>query len=316
MRNYIIRRLLIMIPILFGITLVNFFLINLAPGNHLDFMISPTMTPEVREILERNLGFDAPIHRRYITWLGNLLQGNVGYSYNSYRPVADIITERIPATLLLMCSALLAGLAIAIPLGAVSAIKQHSFLDYFITLIAFFGVSAPNFFLGLGMIYVFSIQLKLFPSSGMYTVGMEGDILDILRHLILPCAVLSINICGRFMRYVRSSMLEVLQQDYMRTAKAKGVPFFSRLSVHAFRNALLPLITLVGLEIPNLLGGAVITEQIFSWPGIGRLTIDSIMTRDYPVLMGLNLMAAVLVLSASLIADCVYALADPRIKYS
>ena len=305
-----------MIPVLFGVSIVNFFIIHLAPGSPMDLMISPTMTPEARQALERNLGFDAPIYRQYITWLGNVMRGNLGYSYNSYRPVTEIIGERIPATLLLMGSALIVGLLFAIPLGTISAVKQHSFFDYIATFISFIGVSTPNFFLGLGLIYFFSIQLRLFPSSGMFTLGGDRNFLDILHHLVLPCSVLSINICGRFLRYVRSSMLDVLQQDYIRTATAKGVPLFPRLGIHAFRNALLPIITLIGLEIPGLLGGAVITEQIFSWPGIGRLAIDSIMTRDYPVLMGLNLMSAVMVLSASLITDCLYAFADPRVKYN
>jgi peptide/nickel transport system permease protein len=305
-----------MIPLLFGVSVMNFFIIHLAPGSPLDLMINPTATAEVRAAMEHNLGFDAPIYRQYLAWLGSVLQGNLGYSYNSYRPVAGIIGERIPATFLLMGSALFVGLLLAVPLGTASAIKQHSVFDYLATLAAFFGVSTPNFFLGLGFIYLFSVRLKLFPSSGMVTLGSGGDALDTLRHLALPCMVLSISICGRFIRYVRSSMLDVLHQDYLRTAAAKGVPFLPRLGVHAFRNALLPLITLIGLEIPGLLGGAVVTEQIFSWPGIGRLTVDSIMTRDYPVLMGLNLMSAVMVLLASLITDILYALADPRIKYT
>jgi peptide/nickel transport system permease protein len=305
-----------MIPILFGISLVNFFIIHLVPGSPMDLMLSPTMTAETREILEHNLGFDAPLYRQYSAWLLQVVQGNLGYSYTSYRPVAQIIGERIPATILLMGSALILGLALAIPLGVISALKQHQSFDYLATFVAFVGVSTPNFFLGLGFIYLFSVKFKLFPSSGMYTLGTAGGLGDLIRHLVMPCTVLAINICGRFIRYVRSAMLDVLYQDYLRTAAAKGVPFFPRLRIHAFRNALLSIITLIGLEIPALLGGAVVTEQIFSWPGIGRLTMDAIMTRDYPVLMGLNLMAAVMVLAASLITDLLYALADPRIKYA
>ncbi|MDR0567852.1 MAG: ABC transporter permease [Spirochaetaceae bacterium] len=316
MKHYLIRRILLMTPLLFGVSVVNFFIIHLAPGSPLDLMISPTMTAETKAAMERNLGFDAPIYRQYFAWLARVLRGDLGYSYNSYRPVTSIIGERLPATVLLMGSALMIGLLLSVPLGVAGAIKQHSVFDYFATLGAFFGVSAPNFFLGLGLIYLFSIKLKLFPSSGMVTLGGNGGALDVLRHLVLPCTVLSIGICGRFIRYVRSAMLDVLHQDYLRTAAAKGVPFLPRLGIHAFRNALLSIITLIGLEIPGLLGGAVVTEQIFSWPGIGRLTVDSIMTRDYPVLMGLNLMSAVMVLLASLFTDIMYALADPRIKYT
>jgi peptide/nickel transport system permease protein len=305
-----------MLPILFGVSFIVFFIIHLAPGSPMDLMMSPTMTDAARKELEHNLGFDAPVYRQYISWLGNVLHGNLGYSYSSYRPVAALIGERLPATFMLMGTALLLGLLAALPLGVLSAVKQHSVFDYVATFIAFFGVSAPNFFLGLGLIYIFSIKLRALPSSGMHTLGGQGGAADVIRHMVMPCIVLGINICGRFIRYIRSAMLDVLHQDYIRTATAKGVSFFTRLSVHAFRNALLPLITLVGLELPALLGGAVVTDQIFSWPGIGRLTVDAIMTRDYPVLMGINLMAAIMVLLASLITDVLYALADPRIKYN
>jgi len=315
MRNYIIRRLLIMLPILFGITFVTFFIIDLAPGSPLDLMISPDMTPEARRQLEHNLGFDAPMYKQYFAWLGNVLRGNLGYSYSSYRPVIKIIAERLPATFLLMGSALALGILIAIPLGILSAIKQHSIFDYAATFAAFLGVSSPNFFLGLALIFVFCIKLRLFPSSGMITLGRGGGAPDVIWHMVLPCVVLGSNIAGRFIRYIRSAMLDVLQQDYLRTALAKGVSFSRSIRIHAFRNALLPVITLIGLEIPSLLGGAVVTEQIFSWPGIGRLTMDSILTRDYPVLMGINILAAVMVLLSGVITDILYAAADPRIKY-
>ncbi|MDR0654949.1 MAG: ABC transporter permease [Treponema sp.] len=315
MRNYVIRRLLSMLPILLGISFVTFLIINLAPGSPMDLMISPEMTPEAREKLEHNLGFDAPLPKQYAVWLGNVLRGNLGYSYTSYRPVVEIIAERVPATFLLMGTALAVGILISIPLGIISALKQHTAFDYAATFAAFFGVSAPNFFLGLALIYIFCIKLKLLPSSGMITVGRGGGAADIARHMALPCMVLAVNISGRFIRYIRSAMLDVLQQDYLRTARAKGVPFSKIIRVHAFRNALLPIITLIGLEIPSLLGGAVVTEQIFSWPGIGRLSMDSILTRDYPVLMGINMLAALMVLMAGLITDILYAAADPRIKY-
>jgi peptide/nickel transport system permease protein len=305
-----------MLPILFGVSIVNFALIHLAPGSPLDLMISPTMTPETRAALERNLGLDAPPVRQYLTWLANVVRGNWGYSYSAYRPVTTLIAERLPATVLLMGSALLAGLIIAIPLGILSAAKRRSPFDYGATFFAFLGVSTPNFFLGLGLMYVFSVKLKLFPSSGMHTLGGNGGTLDTLRHLALPCAVLSVHITGRFIRYVRSATLAVLKEEYLRTAKAKGASLIRRLIVHAFRNALLPLISFVGLEIPSLFGGAIVTEQIFSWPGIGRLTVDSILSRDYPVLMGLTLMAALVTLLSSLITDLLYALADPRITYT
>ncbi|MDR2759716.1 MAG: ABC transporter permease [Spirochaetaceae bacterium] len=315
MKNYLIRRLMMMIPILFGVTFVTFFIVYLAPGSPVDLMIGPNTTPEAREAMTRSLGLDAPVYRQYFAWLGNILRGNLGYSFSSFRPVTQVIGERIPATFILMGSALLIGILIAIPLGVLSALKQHSVFDYAATVLAFFGVSAPNFFLGLGLIFIFSIKLRMFPSSGMFTLGGDRSVPDIIHHLALPCTILATAIAGRFIRYIRSSMLDILQQDYLRTAASKGVPFITCIGIHAFRNALLPLITLVGLEIPSLLGGAVIVERIFSWPGIGRLTIDSILVRDYPVLMGLNLMTAGMVIFSSLITDILYAAADPRIKY-
>jgi peptide/nickel transport system permease protein len=304
-----------MLPLLFGVSIVNFALIRLAPGSPLDLMVSPTMTPAAHAAMERNLGLDAPLFRQYTTWLFNALKGNWGYSYASYRPVSALIAERIPATVLLMGSALMLGLLVAVPLGVLSAVKRDTLVDRVVALSGFVGVSAPNFFLGLGLVYVFSVKLKLLPSSGMFTLGAERAPLDTLRHLALPCITLAIHIAGRFTRYVRSAMLDVLREEYLRTAAAKGASLFRRLSVHAFRNALIPLITLVGLELPGLFGGAIVTEQIFSWPGIGRLTIDSILSRDYPVLMGITLMAALLTLLASLLTDILYAVADPRITF-
>jgi peptide/nickel transport system permease protein len=315
MKNYLIRRILITIPILLGVSFINFIIVYMAPGTPLDLMVSPNMSDEVREVLEHSMGLDAPVYQQYFVWMRNVLQGNLGYSFHSYRPVGRLIASRLLPTFLLMGSALLVGILFAVPLGILSALKPRSLFDYSATFFAFFGVSAPNFFLGLGLIYVVCLKLKLLPSSGMFTLGRSHSAIDVLRHLILPCLVLSTNIFGRFIRYVRSSMLEVLHQDYIRTAAAKGVGYFSRISVHAFRNALLPLITLIGLEIPTLLGGAVVTEQIFSWPGIGRLTMDSIASRDYPILMGLNLLAAFMVVLSSLVTDILYAVADPRIKY-
>ncbi|MDR2419482.1 MAG: ABC transporter permease [Treponema sp.] len=315
MKNFLIGRIFVMLPLLFGVSIVNFALIRLAPGSPLDLMVSPTMTPAARIAMERNMGLDAPLFRQYTTWLLNALKGNWGYSYVSYRPVGALITERIPATVLLMGSALALGLLVAVPLGVLSAVKRDTLVDRAVALSGFVGVSAPNFFLGLGLVYVFSVKLKLFPSSGMFTLGAERAPLDVIRHLALPCVTLTIHIAGRFTRYVRSAMLDVLREEYLLTATAKGASLFRRVSVHAFRNALIPLITLVGLELPGLFGGAIVTEQIFSWPGIGRLTIDSILSRDYPVLMGITLMAALLTLLASLLTDILYAVADPRITY-
>lgn len=315
MFSYIIRRLLIAIPVLIGVTIVNFLIINLAPGNPVDMMIDPTIS--AAEIMEKKeaLGLNDPLYIQYFRWMVNLLHGSFGYSFSSFQPVGQMIGERIGPTALLMGLSMIVGLIIALPLGILSAVKQHSKLDYLATGGAFVGISVPNFFMALTLIYIFSLQLKVLPSGGMITLGGNGGIGDRLLHLVLPVMVLGITFAGKKIRYVRSSVLEILGQDYLRTARAKGLHEYVVINKHALRNALIPIITVVGLEIPALLGGAVITEQIFSWPGIGQLTMSSIMSRDYPTLMALNLMAAIMVLSANLLTDVVYSVVDPRIKY-
>ncbi|WP_193747688.1 ABC transporter permease [Neobacillus niacini] len=315
MLTYIIRRIIIAIPILFGVTILNFLIINLAPGSPVDIMIDPNLPPEALEAQKEALGLNDPFYIQYWTWLLNLFQGNLGYSLVTFQPVIDIISERLGPTILLMLSALIFGLLIAIPLGILSAIKQNSVIDYLATGGAFMGVSIPNFFLGLGLIYVFSLQLGVLPSGGMHTIGAESSFWDTALHFVLPVIVLATAIAGKKIRYVRSSMIETLGQDYLRTARAKGLKETIVVNKHALRNALIPIITVIGLEIPLLFAGAVVTEQIFSWPGIGQLTISSIMSRDYTTLMGLNLIAAFIVLFSNLITDIAYTIVDPRIKF-
>lgn len=312
---YIVRRLLIAIPILFGVTIVNFLIINMAPGSPVDMLIDPNITAADLEARRVALGLNDPLYIQYFRWAGNLIVGNLGYSMTSFQPVASMIAERIGPTVLLMGLSLVVGVLIAIPLGILSASKQYSKTDYLATGGAFIGISVPSFFMALGLIYIFSLQLKLLPSGGMITLGGGGGFVDRLLHLVLPVTVLGISIAGKKIRYVRSSVLEILGEDYLRTARAKGLREFIVINKHALRNALIPIITVIGLEIPILLGGAVITEQIFSWPGIGQLTMASIMSRDYPTLMGLNLLAATMVLVGNLVTDIVYSIADPRIKF-
>ncbi|MEH7277026.1 ABC transporter permease [Neobacillus vireti] len=315
MLPYIIRRLLIAIPVLFGVTIVNFLIINMAPGNPVDMYIDPNTSQEQIDLRKDQLGLNDPIWVQYFKWLGNLLQGNLGFSFSTFEPVSKIILERLGPTIELMIFSLIVGLLIAIPIGIISAVKQYSKLDYFFTGGSFLGISIPQFFLGLGLIYIFAIQLQILPAGGRSTLGSEGDFIDRIQHLILPVVVLAVGIAGKKVRYVRASLLEVLGQDYLRTARAKGLKEFVVTNKHALKNALIPIITVVGLEIPLLLGGAVITEQVFQWPGMGQLTIQSIMSRDYPTLMALNLLTAVFVLAANLITDILYSFADPRIKY-
>jgi peptide/nickel transport system permease protein len=315
MMNYIIRRLLIAIPVLFGITLLNFTIIHLAPGSPVDMYLDPNIPPEALEERREQLGLNDPIWQQYLKWIGQILQGNLGYSATNFESVTALIGERIGPTLTLMGTALLAGILIALPLGIISALRQNSVLDYIATGGAFLGISVPQFFLGLAAIYIFSLELNLLPSGGMKSLGGDGGLADRLKHLILPASVLAASIAGQLVRYVRASVLEILGQDYLRTARAKGLSEWIVTMKHALRNALIPIITVIGLQIPILFGGAVILEEVFQWPGIGQLAIDSIMTRDYPTLMGLNLISAIVVLMANLLTDIAYSFADPRIRF-
>ena len=315
MQRYLLRRVLITFPILLGITVLSYLILSLTPGDPVSMLISPSMSAADIEIKRRALGLDDPAYIRYIKWLNELAHGNLGYSFSSGAPVAKRIGERIVPTLTLTLSALAVSYLIAIPIGMVAATRRYTWADYAATLFAFLGISLPTFFLGLAGIYIFALRLRWLPVGGTMTLGGEGGLLDTLHHLILPAAVLAVAGAGALTRYVRSSMLEVLGQEYVRTARAKGLAEVIVLRRHALRNALIPVVTLAGLQIPALLAGAVITEQIFEWPGMGRLTIEAINQRDYPVLMGITLIAAVLVAAGNLLADIAYSVVDPRIRY-
>lgn len=318
MTRYILRRLLIAIPILLGITIIDFAVINLAPGDPLDAMINPqaAMGVGAQEALREKLGLNKPLPVRYGIWLKEILTGNMGYSYVKNVAVAERIKERLGATLLLTTAALSFSVIIGVPLGLLSAVKQYSFLDYLLTFFAFAGISVPNFFLAMAGIYVFSLKLDLLPPFGMVSLrsGLP-KIVDTLYHLALPAAVLGLANTASLVRFARTSLLEVLSMDYITTARAKGLRERAVLSVHALRNALIPLITVLGLRLPGLFGGSVIIETVFGWPGIGQLAINSITDRDYPQIMGLLLISAVLVLLANLVTDVLYAYVDPRIRY-
>lgn len=314
MLKYIIKRILIALPVLIGITILDFLIMGLA-GSPLEMMLGPKTTQAALEAKEIQLGLDKPLYVQYFIWLKNVLQGNLGYSIKSYQPVSKIIGEHLGPTLLLMGTSLIAGLVIAIPVGIYSAVHRYTKRDYTFVTLSFFGTSIPSFFLALIFIYIFTVMLGWLPSSGMTTTGGGGGAIDIIRHMIMPVLVLSISIAGSNIRYVRSAVLEILQMDYIRTAKSKGIGRFLTINKHAVRNALLPIVTVIGMQIPTLFGGAVIIEQVFSWPGLGLITMNAIMGRDYPVIMGVCLLTAVVVLIANLITDIVYALVDPRIKY-
>lgn len=314
MLKYIIKRILIAIPVLIGITILDYAIMSLA-GSPLEMMLGPKTTEAALEAKAIQLGLDKPFYVQYFVWLKNVLQGNLGYSIKSYQPVRQIITSHLGPTLLLMGTSMLVGLGVAIPIGIYSAIHRYTKRDYSLVTMSFFGTSIPSFFLSLMFIYLFTVRVGWLPSSGMRTAGGGGGWADLVKHMVMPVLVLAISIAGSNIRYVRSAVLEILQKDYVRTAKSKGIGRFLTINKHALRNALIPIITVIGMQIPTLFGGAVIIEQVFSWPGLGLITMNAIMSRDYPVVMGVALLTAVVVLMANLITDILYALVDPTIKY-
>jgi len=320
MGQYLLRRLVISFPVLLGITLATYFIINLAPGDPIDALISPeiaaSLGPGYREQQREALGLNKPVPVRYALWVTELAKGNLGFSLVDRQPIGHKVAERVWPTLRLMGCALIIALIVAIPLGILSAIKQYSFIDYLATVAGFTAISIPSFFLSLAAIYLFSLKLGWLPTAGMATVGKDPSMLDSLKHLVLPASILGLAEAAPLIRYTRSSMLEVIRQDYVTTARAKGLGERVVIVRHALRNALIPLVTVVALNLPRLLGGTVIVETIFAWPGMGKLAIAAVSGRDYPVIMAINLITATMILFSNLLADIVYALIDPRIKYS
>ena len=314
MLKYILKKILLAIPVLLGITIIDFLLMNLA-GSPIDMMTGPKVTESMKAMRAAAWGLDQPIWKQYLGWLGEILQGNLGYSYKTYQPVAEMIGSHIGPTLLLMGSSLVLGLLIAIPAGIYSAVHRYQKRDYAMVTTSFVFSSVPSFFMALLLIYLFTVRLGWLPSSGMTTPGLDGSVTDILRHMVMPVIVLAVGVAGSNIRYIRSAVLEILEMDYLRTARAKGIGRFRVINKHALRNALLPIVTVIGMQIPTLFGGAVIVEQVFSWPGLGLITMSAILGRDYPVIMGVCLLSAVVVLLANLLTDIVYALVDPTIKY-
>jgi len=315
MHRYLLRRLLIAVPILFGITVLSYFIMSLTPGDAVQMMISPTISQADIEIRRRALGLDQPVYVRYARWLGELAHGNLGYSFSSGAPVTKRVGERVLPTLTLTATALTMSYLIAVPIGVLVATRRYSWVDYVATFFAFLGISLPTFFLGLAGIYIFALRLQWLPVGGTLTLGTDGGLLDSVHHLILPASVLAVAGAGALTRYVRSSMLEVLRSDYIRTARAKGLAEPSVVSRHAFRNALIPVITVVGLQMGTLLSGAVLTESVFAWPGIGRLLVEGILTRDYPIVQAAVLVVALAFVLVNLFVDVLYAIVDPRIHY-
>lgn len=314
--KYIVKRLLMAIPTFLGITVLAYFVLNLAPGSPLDAMLAdPGISPAELERKRVALGLDQPVIVQYLNWLGLLLRGNLGYSYSTQRPVATMILERLPATAGLSAAALVLSLAVALPLGIFAASKPNSKRDYISGGISLLMMATPNFFVGLIFIYLFAIVFQVLPSGGMYSSSSVKTFGDLLLHMVMPCLVLAFQQIGGWVRHMRSSMLEVMQEDYIRTARSKGLKRWPVIYGHGLKNALIPVVTVIGMSIPSLVGGAVITEQVFGWPGIGTLMVTAINGRDYPVIMGVTVLIAVAVLLANILTDVVYGVLDPRISY-
>lgn len=323
MNRYILRRIVQAIPVLIGITIITFTFTELAPGDAVTAMIMDQASGSIVDIdveaLRRQYGLDQPAPVRYARWVGGVLQGNLGVRLRSGVPVAEEIGRRLPATIQLMIAAMLISVIVGIPLGIISALRQYSTIDYTLTGFVFLGISVPGFFAAIAMIYLFGVQLGWLPTSGYSTPGQDagvlGTLLDRLRFMALPSLVLGLESTAAVMRYTRSSMLEVVRQDYIVTARSKGLSEFTVTLRHALRNSLLPVITILGLRIPSLFGGAIIIETIFNWPGMGTLYMDGVTTRDYPLIMSMVLISAVVIVVSNLVTDVTYAFIDPRVRY-
>ena len=315
--NYVIKRLLIAIPTLLAISVIVFLILALAPGDPLsEFGSNPNITAEVRENIRQALGLDQPIYIRYVKWLIAFVQGNLGYSFASRSPVSSLILQRLPNSLIIVGIAYLLSVLIAIPLGLISAIKRYSLVDNLATAIAFFGYSIPPFFTGLLLIIIFSVQLKWLPfiyDANLQLNNWQNWLIQI-KQSIMPITVLSLYQTAVLMRFMRSSVTEELNHDYVRTAYSKGLNKYQVVVKHILRNALIPVVTLIALDIPSLFTGALITEQIFRIPGIGSLLIDSIYRGDTPVVMAITIIYAILIVVFNLIADVTYSWLDPRVR--
>ncbi len=325
MIGYLVRRILGAIPLLLGILTIIFFVVHLAPGDPTARFFNPNVSPEVIEQMRRNLGLDQPLHVQYGRWMWAFVRGDFGYSFGQMRPIGDILPEVLWNTLQLTLVSLVVIFAVGMLIGIVQAVRQYSLVDNVLTFVALFFYSMPSFWFALMLILVFSLRAGQegwffqFPASGMTSIDYEymgfGErLMDRLRHLAMPAIALGIGSAAGVARYMRGSMLEVIHQDFIRTARAKGLSERTVVFKHALRNALIPIITLLGLYLPFLLSGAVLVETIFAWPGMGRAIVEAILARDYPMVMATSFVIAALVVAGNLLSDMLYAVVDPRIR--
>jgi peptide/nickel transport system permease protein len=326
MGAYVLKRMLGAIPLLIGIATILFFVLRLAPGDPTTFYFNPNIPPDVIEQLRRNLGLDQPLHIQYVRWIAAFFTGDFGFSFAQSRPVRDIIFEALPNTLILTGTALVLVFVIGILIGVLQAVRQYSLFDSTSSVVSLFFYSMPSFWLALMLMLVFSLKAHQWgwpialPPTGMMSTEYEWmawyeKIWDRISHLILPVGTLALALAAGVARYTRGQMLEVVRQDYIRTARAKGLPERTVVMKHALRNSMLPVITLLGLYLPFLFSGAIFVEMIFAWPGMGRIMVDAIFQRDYPLVMATSFVFAVVVVFGNLLADVLYAVADPRIRY-
>jgi len=316
MTVYVARRLLLSIPLLFGITAIIFFLAHHLPGGPLAmYLNTASVTAEQLQHLTVQLGLDKPVYVQYVEWLGRAVHGDFGRSFADGRPVLAVIFERLPATLELMGASFALSAILAFAVGITSALRRDSLFDYAVTVISYAGMSMPIFWLGILAIMLFGANLHWLPTAGMGTAGQPYSLSDNMRHLILPMCVLAAFTLAQESRYVRASMLDVVGQDYIRTARAKGLAERTVILKHALRNALIPVVTVMTLDAAYLLSGALVTETVFAWPGMGRLFYDSLREGNYPVVVGIAVMVSVLVVLLNIVADVLYGVLDPRIKY-
>jgi peptide/nickel transport system permease protein len=313
--QFIVKRLLQAIPLLIGVSLIGFAMMHLAPGGPLAvYTLNPTITAQDIERIKHVFGLDQPVYIQYVKWAAGMFTGNWGNTFFGGRPVLNVIMERMPATFLLMGCGMSVAMIVGMLIGILGAVRRYSVFDYFATTGAMVALSFPTFWFGLMTIFIFSLKLGWLPSGGMFTLGGDEDIIDLLKHLILPTGVLALVLIAQWSRYTRSSFLEVIHQDYIRTARSKGLSSMRVLLRHAFPNAVSPLIALAGIQLPWLFSGALVTETIFGWPGMGRLFVDSLTMKEYPVLMGMIMITAFAVIIGNLLADVINALIDPRIR--
>lgn len=314
MTEYFIRRVLQSLLVLVLVSIVTFGLIHAAPGGPTQIFLSPGLSQEAAKIQAHNLGLDRSVPEQYFSWVGGLLKGDLGYTFKNHVPVGDILWPTVGNTVILMGAAWLLSLLIAIPWGIYNSTKPYGFSDQAGSFIAYIGFAMPTFWFGILLQELFALKLDWLPLSDMWTMGKEGNLGDLFMHMIMPISVLTLGFLAAYSKYARSSMLEVLEQDYIRTARAKGVKERKVIFRHALRNSLIPIITILGLDLPILVGGAALTERVFNWPGMGRLFIEMAVAREYSVLMAIALITAVVVVIGNLIADILYAIVDPRVQ--